>query len=123
MKQKVIGTYYIGRDEVELVLREGHGGEFYISPEKGKIPRIKVGAEYKEWRSIVDIVLHESLEYVMDKMYLRYEATHLSTRDMAGYSFIFNHCQLSEICARVSDFMTEALPALEKEWKKWERKN
>ena len=123
MKQKIIGTFFMGRTEVELVLREGDGGEFYIAPERGKIPRIKIGADVKEWRTIVSVLLHESLELVMDDMYLRYRTSKEIAGDAASYLFIFNHSpQFSEICARVGDFITDALPVLATEWKKWKHK-
>ena len=34
MKQAIVGVYGLGADQVELVLREGTGGEFYVQPEK-----------------------------------------------------------------------------------------
>ena len=32
MKQVIVGTYEMGYEKVQLVLREGHGGEFYLLP-------------------------------------------------------------------------------------------
>ena len=123
MKQKIIGTFYMGHTEVELVLREGDGGEFYAAPERGKIPRIKVGADYKEWRKVVQVLLHEAMELVMEDMYLRYNCSKETAGDHASYMFMFNHSpQFTEICARVGDFLTDALPALATEWKKWKKR-
>ena len=47
MKQKIVGSYFAGYESVELVLREGNGGDVFFL-EKGKIAVIKIGAD-TEW--------------------------------------------------------------------------
>lgn len=48
MKQKIVGTYYAGHQQIQLVIREGDGGEFFLNPERGSLPRIKLGVD-KSW--------------------------------------------------------------------------
>ena len=123
MKQKRLNTYYIGHDQVELILRDGTGGEYYLMPEKGRIARIKIGADYKYWWEVVTVLLHEAFELILDKMYCRYSKTQTWCRDDSNYLFVFTHQEFSEATGRVSDFVTDALPDLSKEWKKWKKKN
>ena len=49
MKQIIVGIYSVGFEDVEIVLREGTGGEFFNCPEKGHCPRIKIGADVSNW--------------------------------------------------------------------------
>ena len=53
MKQKVIGVFELGYENVQLVLREGIGGEFYLFPED-TIARIKVGGDHGDWRDVAN---------------------------------------------------------------------
>ena len=50
MTQVIVGVYTMGYEDVEIVLREGTGGEFYNCPGKGQIPRIKIGADVERNR-------------------------------------------------------------------------
>ena len=119
MKQVIVGTYEIGYDQVEIVLREDLGGEFYLIPEKGSIPRIKIGADHKDWRDVVAVFLHEAYEFVLEKLRCRYEKTDIVVGDHNGYLFILDHLTFSEACQRVAELATSALPNLKKEWEKW----
>lgn len=119
MKQRIIGVYDIGHEQVELVLCEGTGGEFNCIPEHGHIPRIKIGADYSKWRDVASVLYHESFEFVLQRMGCRFECDADCGGDSAGYTFILTHVQLSDACARVAMFTTAALPELAKIWKGW----
>ena len=121
MKQKIVGVYDMGIDQTQLVLREGFGGEFWVTPEKGHVSRIKVGADYKYWHEVVSVLLHESFELAMTRAGVRFSPAPDYGHDMAGYLFAFNHPQYSDICGRVGTYMSDALPDLAREWKKWRR--
>jgi hypothetical protein len=122
MKQKIIGFFPLGPDEVQLVLREGNGGEFYIAPEPGHVPRIKVGADQPTWDRIVMVLLHEALELALFKAHVRFDQSHDYAQDSAAYIFVMDHTQYAEAVARCATFITPALPALSKEWNKWRKK-
>lgn len=119
MKQVVVGVYEVGYDQIELVLREGDGGEFYVLPEKGAIPRIKIGADCENWVEVVDTLLHEIFEYVYDRLRCRYEVSNQTTTDHSAYVFMFSHLLFSESCCRVSEFITSSLTDLQKAWEEW----
>ena len=121
MKQEIIGTYYCGDWQIELVLREGVGGEFWFSPEKGKIPRMKIGADHREWKSMVDVFLHEVMEFVMVTMRLRYEHDRCRAQDNSAYTFIMTHEEFAEAVALAADYMVRSVDDLKKAWEKWHK--
>ena len=122
MKQVIIGIYDIGYEQIELVLREGTGGDFWNVPERGHIARIKVGADQKEWRVVVGALLHESFELVANRLQLRYDCSDDMGRDHAGYVFVMPHNKFSDCCQKTAEFLAKALPDLARAWKKWNRK-
>ncbi len=119
MKQEVIGIYYFGFEQVELVVREGTGGEFWVTPEPGKLPRIKIGIDEEEWSSVITVLLHEAYEFILDRLRTRYELSDDMARSHAGYVFMMTHETFAEACARVADFIAKALPDLTIAYEMW----
>ena len=119
MKQVVVGVYKIGSDQCQLVLREGTGGDFYSCPEKGSIPRIKVGADERQWDVVVGVLLHEAFEFVANRLQCRYDLTDDLGRDHASYLFVMRHPQFSDCCMKVAEFTSAALRDLAKAWRQW----
>jgi hypothetical protein len=117
MKQKVIGNFCLGCYSVEVVLREGWGAEYYTCPETAKPPRIKVGAA-GHWNSVVSRLLHEALELSMDTHKLKFRRTQDLSDATDCVDFFMSHQQFSMVCSDVGTFISEALPALSKEWNK-----
>ena len=122
IKQKIVGVYYIGYEQVELVLREDYGGEFYATPEVGKIARIKIGADYENFSEVVEVLLHEALEFVMFREGCRLEPSNNRTNDQGKYIFHMTHAEFADVSAKTAECLTDALPDLGKAWKKWKNK-
>ncbi len=122
MKQKVVGQYYIGYEFVEIVLRKGDGGEFWVTPERGHIPRIKIGADVKHWKDIVVVLLHEATELVLCRLKCRYTCKDDMGSSHSSYLFSLDHGQFCDTMARIGDLITDCLLPLHKEWKKWKKK-
>lgn len=122
MKQKIAGSYYAGFEEVQIVLREGDGGEFYGCPGKGTCPRIKIGADYKNWSDVVRVFIHEAFEFAMFRQNARYDRSGDVSKDSGAYKFMFDHAEFSNMSSRVSELVVEALPAIATAWKKWNKK-
>lgn len=121
MKQKIIGVYPIGIIQVQLVLREGVGGEYYTFPETGSLSRIKVGADHKQWRDVVGVLLHEAMEFTAMHLALRYAPAPDLSMDNGNYLFVMTHTQFSDVCARAGEFVSCSLPDLGREWGKWKK--
>ncbi len=120
LRQVVVGTFYVGHEQVQLVLREGDGGEFWVTPERGSLPRIKIGAD-GEWKQVITRLLHEVLEFVLARSHARFEPSEDLSRDHAAYLFVLDHPTFSDWCARVSDFLSDAVPKLSAAWAEWKR--
>jgi hypothetical protein len=121
MKQIIVGNYYCGYESVELVLRDDTGGEYFITPERGHIARIKIGADYVEWQEVVSVLLHEAMELVCDRLKARYQPTCNLSGDHGQYWFLLSHADFSDACGRVAEFISACLPDLAKAWKKIKR--
>lgn len=121
MKQKIVGVYGIGLQEVQVVLREGTGGEFYFAPESGKCCRIKVGAD-GDWKRCVSTVLHEAFEMEMTKSHCRFAPAPDFGCDHAGYLFQMDHPMFSDVVARLGGFLADCLPQLSRAYSAWHKK-
>lgn len=119
MNQIVIGTYELGYEKVELVLREGIGGEFYFIPGDINCPRIKIGADQDSLWKLVSILYHEVGELVLARLGCRYEPADQVGSDIHSYTFIISHVQFSNMCAMIADYVTRCLEDLTNAWSKW----
>jgi len=120
-KQIIVGVYAAGWEQIEVVLREGTGGNFYFIPESGKnkVPCIEIGAGYDKWYKVFDVYLHEVDEYVMSKMGLRYRPSDNISDNHDDYIFQMTHTQFTEKNARVAEFICDSTYDLNKAWKTW----
>ena len=121
MKQVIVGNYSMGCDDVQIVLREGDGGEFWTHPEVGAIARVKVGAAHT-WNELVGVLLHEVIELQMTRLGYRLTPAPDYAKDNGSYVFLMTHTQFSEVVARCADCIAPALPDLATAFKKFHRK-
>lgn len=106
-----VGVFDIGTEMVVLNLLPGEsGGDFRYYPNKNDRPEINVGLDHDRWRECVDVLIHEALEFIMERKELRFERTCKFNADHADYLFIFNHPEFTDACARLALFLTDALP-------------
>lgn len=122
MKQVVVGIYEMGYIQVELVLREDTGGEFYRMPEKGKVSRIKIGADYDDFKEVINCLFHEALELCLDNWHSRYTPDRVLGNSHEQYLFVFDHHKFTDICYCTAEFVTACWSDLQKEWLNWRRK-
>lgn len=122
MKQTIVGSYYLGPESVQLVLREGTGGEFWSAPEKGACARIKVGADCSQWSRVVEVLLHEAMELAMMRIGARFEPAPDYAAGHDSYLFMMDHPKFTEAAARAGGMMADSLPDLAKAWNKWRKK-
>lgn len=121
MRQQRVGYLRFGFETVEVVLREGDGGEFYSCPASGEVARIKVGADYDDWSEVVRVLVHELFEYAMFREKARYEITGDVSKDSGAYVFMFNHAEFSNIAGKVSQALADGLPAVATAWRRWKK--
>lgn len=121
MKQKIVGIYDCGFEQIQLVLRDGLGGEFYSCPEKGSLPRIKVGAGGpNEWGSVVGVLMHEIMEFSMWRQDCRFTPDNrIRPLSHADYLFVMSHEKFNDCITKVAEFVHLALPDLAKAYNAW----
>lgn len=119
--QKTLGSFMLGTESVNLVARDGTGGELYTAPEAGHPARIKIGLD-DSWDSVCGTLLHEAMEFVMIRMELSYRPTTDWSGDNGASTFIMTHTQFSEAIQRVGSYATKAVPALSAEYRAWQRR-
>ena len=119
MKQKKIGTFAMGHENVDLyALPDERGGFCHLRPDYASLGRIHVGLGGAKWHECAEILLHESLEFLMLRMSFAHGTLGEMADDVGQRVFMFTHTQFSEMCARQATFVATALPELEKAWKK-----
>jgi hypothetical protein len=123
MRQVIVGNYYMGPESVQLVLREGFGGDFYPTPERGNIPRIKLGADQANWQALFNNLCHEAFEASLLRINCRFFAENNRANATDDCMFIANHQQLGETCARAGEFINTCKGDLNKAWNKWRKEN
>jgi hypothetical protein len=121
MRQKIVGTYRLGHEMVQVILREGTGGDCYPLPGDINHARIKVGADYEMWQEIVGVFLHEAEELVASTLLYRWEQTNTDAGDHESLLFVMTHPQFSEVCARCGMLLADCLPDLGTAWKQWRK--
>jgi hypothetical protein len=124
LKQKIVGIFEFGYEQVQLVLREGTGGEFYMIPEAGSLPRIKVGAHDTagEWGSCLATLLHEVFEFAMLRADARFSPDHrVEPKSHADYLFVMDHEKFQVCCAKSAEFLVKAVPALSAAFNAWHK--
>ena len=122
MKQIIVGTYEMGWERVQLVLREGTGGDFWLVPGDINYPRIKIGADQDNWKWLIICLLHEAVELAACRMKCRFKPSEEVAYDEYSYIFVMNHPQFSEIQGLTGEFVASCWDDLAKAWKKWGKK-
>lgn len=125
MKQVIVGEFYCGFERVQLVLREGLGGQFYTSPGEHQLARIKVGAQEdgRKWGFVVACLLHEILEFAMFRADARFTPDNRNEpKSHADYLFVADHQKFTDYTNKAAEFLTDALPPLATAYQKWHRK-
>ncbi len=113
--QKLLGTWNIGFENVELYATTGPSGSWgttVLGPKDGGRNRIYVDIT-TEWQFTLDTLLHEVLEFQLIKLGHSYTpGLNLSTSS-ADKLFVFTHIQFTEVCSRSAWFLNEAVPSLQ----------
>lgn len=123
MKQIHVGTYQLGWSNVDLFLMpDNDGGCFYMAPDDKSIPRIKVGLLDCVWTEVVNTLIHEALELVLARRYLRFIPTGRLSSSHDSYHFHFDHNQFTESVTELAGFLVAVLPDVRKAFEKARRK-
>ena len=120
--KKHVGTYVFGYDTVRVYLIDGSGGNFSFLPDDKGCPTINIGVEHDRYQDLLEVVLHETQEFIMARCAHRFKDSQTMTCEHSQYLFVFNHTQFSEMQARCAEFLSVALFDIHKQWQKWKKK-
>ena len=114
---KVVGTYFLGHENVRVALRVGNGGELYFCPKDKGSAIIIVGQDQDRWHQIVAVLLHEAIEFKLARQGNRFDPSPITTTSHASYVFMMTHEQMEDMASSVGPFLADCLPDLAKAWK------
>lgn len=125
-----LGNFDFGREVVGLLAEVGSGsGEVNMSwanPKKSHkayhsrvegLPYITVGLDQTTWGMCLGVLLHEAVEFAMIQRQVRFRNEESHSKSLAGFTFIFDHEQYTDIIARVGPFIAACQTAMNKAWK------
>lgn len=112
MKDWRVGTFDIGCENVDIMVRADLGGEFVTNPKS--IMWIGIGT--RDWSFVLQTLLHEAMEFVAFRTQSRFTMDGNHSIDHASYVFMFDHCKFADMCARVASFIVAATPVLREAW-------
>jgi hypothetical protein len=122
MKLKKVGTYNAGNIKFTVFLCPGIDGEGKIDPTIVKVHHeLWLGADVDNWHEMVDTLLHEVGECLRAIFRYRYVLDSDYANLKRDCTFILNHNQYSDLCAREGMFLAECLPDLADAWKLWKK--
>jgi hypothetical protein len=116
MKQKIVGTYPLGWGWVQIVAREGHGGEFWLSPGDIDCPRIKIGLDSEQFEEVAESLLHEIEELSATILGTRFRKSAWQSEDSSAYTFVMTHQQFSEIVCWSAKLLVACLDVVNDLW-------
>jgi hypothetical protein len=119
--ERKLGVYRLGTQHVSVVtFGNDDRGTIQLWPPPG-IARINLGLD-QDWDELVECVLHEALEFTMIQMLLRYIPAPSFSGSNGDFTFIMNHQQFQEMCARSARFLAEVMPDLAKRFNHGKKK-
>jgi hypothetical protein len=120
-----VGVYALGPASVELwVDDETASANFslFVDGELGKLPRIRVGTRRRTWHGVFETMMHEVVEMAMVQVCCRWAPNPDYATSNAGYLFVVNHEQFSDVVSRAAEFIADAGAPLLREFKRSARR-
>lgn len=112
-----VGIYELGYEKVALVVNpNAKGGSFNFCDPKLGVSRIVVGLDYLHFHHVLNVLVHEALEFALTRLGARYTPSQDLAGDMGAYHFSFGHTTLSEASFMVAEYVHEALGPLRGQW-------
>lgn len=121
MKQVKVGSYRLGNEYVDLYLREGWGADIYFLPEKGRTARIKVGASEGKFKAVLCSLVHELVEFSLDRKSLQY--VFVMRHSVRGTQRLQQgpRDEMSDVTAKVGEFIHDCYFDFRRAFHKWKR--
>lgn len=115
-KPLLVGTFYYGFENVRVFFRNGSGGDFFFCPSDKGCAIINIGWEQSSWSEIVEVMVHEAMEFGFARSGHRFDQNPTPTRSHASYVFMFNHEEMELVASAMGSFLSQCLPEMAKSW-------
>lgn len=114
---KKIGTYILGNERIEIYHNPEADGAYFetIPREQISKPRLVVNCNRQKWHSVLNLFLHEALEFSMFRngaVFSNYAHYSPASDDRL---FVFDHVQFGEIAFMVAYLMEQCYEDLKKQ--------
>jgi len=118
----LVGTYQLGLRNIKVFADPNTAsGSVIMMPENKGVAEVNVGIA-KSWAETVSTFLHEAFELSFIDLNGRYSQSPGFCQEASDFIFLVTHNQFSDAGERVSELLVKALPALEKIYKKNQKK-
>lgn len=114
-----VGRFQFCSLNIDLFLVEGASSWFEPHPNDTDCPQMCIGVDLKEWWRVLHSFLHEAEEATLVFYGYSFSPTSSSIGDSTIRTFIFSHGGLVRVNEEVAFFVSNALPVLERKWKKY----
>lgn len=112
-----VGRTAIGAESIQVLVDfEDGGGHFQMMPTLEcdihpdlipYLPYVVIGLKQDAWRDVMEIMVHEAIEFAFCRMKCRYDNTESEALNTASFIFIAGHVQFTEIMAMASEFLDD----------------
>lgn len=116
MKDKLIGTYVLGGENIRLYLIDGASCFYNLQPDDKGCGRIRIGYD-NTWHRLIGNLTHEAIECSMRRLDCAYFHQNDKSDDNGNRFFAMDHRQMSEVAAWTGQFIAECYNDLRKAYK------
>jgi hypothetical protein len=117
--QPFIGTYELGLINADVyAVLASTGGDFYCRPDPKSKPRMKIGFNYDHWHEVLNVLTHESFEFLCVQHRARLVPCGANPHASDVFRFHFDHNQMTNIIDDLSYFLSKSAPDVLAAWKK-----
>ncbi len=76
--------------------------------------RMNIGMGYERWHDVLENLLHESFEMALIQVGGRFAKEPDFSQSTGGFLFSLDHEQFQEVVARCAEFLSKAIPDLQR---------
>lgn len=114
-------TWLMGFPIEVIPQKEGQGGKFEFPDDDCHHARVYIGLNYSRWCGVLDVIIHECLEFTLLAADFRYHTDLMSNSSSSGSLFIMSHDQFQTAVTRATSAADDIIDLVRPQWKKLQR--
>lgn len=117
-----LGKIEFGHEMVQLLVdHDLPGGWYKIFPVEHELAVICIGLATRDWKDITTVLIHEAMEFALERRFCKFKGSTEIARDSGGCIFVFDHAQFTDACARAGEFVATATPLVQTEFRRMKK--